>query len=92
MNNKFSDEVRGCRKDSRERVLPFIWTHPPVEHAHGSVTQTGNDERTLGIAGKAGHTAVCSCWDVLVDTHKHTKRFVTKAYQGATVITSLISQ
>lgn len=50
-------------------VLPFIWTHPPVEYAYRSVAQTCNDERALGITGKAGHTAVCSRWDVLVDTN-----------------------
>lgn len=50
------------------RQWPFIWTHPPVEYAHGSVTKTGHDERALGVAGQAGHTAVRSGWDVLVDT------------------------
>lgn len=62
-------------------VLPFIWTHPPVEYTHRSVTQAGNDERALGVAGQAGHTAVRSCRDVLVDTSKHTNqhcRFVKK--------------
>lgn len=52
--------------------LPIIWAHPPVEYAHRSITQAGNNERTLGVAGKAGHTAVCSRWDVLVETYKHT--------------------
>lgn len=54
--------------------LPIIWAHPPVEYAHRSITQAGDDERTLGVAGKAGHTAVCSRRDVLVPTHPPKKR------------------
>lgn len=45
--------------------LPFIWTHPSVEHTHRSITQTSNNEGTLGVTGQAGHTTVCARWDVL---------------------------
>lgn len=61
VKSKISDQVSVC--------LPFIWTHPPVEDPYRSVAETGNDERTLGVTGQAGYTAVRSCRDVLVDTH-----------------------
>lgn len=66
--------VRCCRKVSGRCFVfsPIIWAHPPVEYAHRPVTQAGDDERPLGVAGKAGHTAVCSRRDVLVETYEHT--------------------
>lgn len=59
--------------ESDDGRLPFIGAHPPIEDPHRPVTQTGNDQRTLGVAGKAGHTAVRSCWDVLAHEHMHTR-------------------
>lgn len=56
-------------------LLPVIRAHPPVEYAHRPVAQTGSDERTLGIAGQTGHTAVRSGRDVLVEsTNTHTQK------------------